>query len=39
MENDKNLENIDLDSKDSKDETKSIEELKNEIKSRERQCY
>ena len=25
MENDKNLENIDLDSKDSKDETKSIE--------------
>ena len=28
MENDKNLENIDLDSKDSKDETKSIEELK-----------
>ena len=29
MENDKNLENIDLDSKDYKDETKSIEELKN----------
>ena len=34
MENDKNLENIDLDSKDSKDETKTIEELKNEIKNR-----
>ena len=31
MENDKNLENIDLDSKDSIDETKSIEELKNEF--------
>ena len=37
MENDKNLENIDLDSKDSKDETKSIEELKNEIKSRRKE--
>ena len=37
MENDKNLENIDLDSKDSKDETKTIEELKNEIKSRRKE--
>ena len=34
MENDKNLENIDFESKDSKDEIKSIEELKNEIKNR-----
>ena len=37
MENDKNLENIDFESKDSKDEIKSIEELKNEIKNRRKE--
>ena len=37
MEKDRNVENIDIESKEIKDETKSIEELKNEIKNRRKE--